>query len=1020
MPDLFELTPPPISRARAETSGERLNAQQQAAVQHGDGPLLVVAGAGTGKTRVITERIRYLLESDPGLPGGSILGLTFTDKAAAEMKYRVARTAGERGKAVCLGTFHAFCSGLLLERDPRLKTLEKEDHWVLLRRNLPVLALERYRRLAEPGQFLGDFVQFFSRCQDELVTPDDYDRYVASLAERYARERDALPEDERRLREEEIGKQQEIARAYRSSDRLLRERHLLTFGMQLLDAVRVFDEDAEFAASVRRRFRYILVDEFQDTNVAQIELLWRLGGEHGNIVAVGDNAQAIYRFRGASFGSFTIFLERFAGVPRGNTQAAARFVRPLIDNYRSTGSILRVAGQIASLMEQSPLLPDKELVPHKPDGEKVRIVEFVSAQEEARWIAAEIGRLHSAGQPWRTFAALYRIHHHRDALVDALGDRGIPYVIRNLSILGHPLVRDVLSYLRLLAKPSDNVACARVLAAPAWGLEPADLVRLCERTSKGQPALWEVLQSAQGELPFSGAGRRTDILVSGVSELRQRAWRLTMVELFDALAEWLELSIVVSPAERRYIDRLAQFVREWQAKSETSRLAEFVEYLDYFMQAGGQINLEQDAGDAVQLMTVHAAKGLEFDHVFVLRLTSRGFPIAQRKALLEFPEALMKEEVPKGDFHTQEERRLFYVALTRARERLTLSTVVHKRSKPSLFLEDILSAPKLARQNVKQSAPAVVVPPAMVARNSEQLTLDGSLFAEPRRRARVHSRIGKWAVEYRPPVFEPLRLSVSAIESYQNCPQKYLFGNVWGIRGGPRAATTFGNVMHTTIRQFMAALRKGEALPFEEVETIFRREWTSAGFEDDYQEQCYLEDGLAQLRAFHTTCLATPPDIWAQEKRFTLELENGVQVIGRMDQINRCGPGEVEIVDYKTGKPKTDAQARKDLQLSVYALAALAEFELSATRLIYHSLQTNECVVATRDDKLLNQVRGTIQEVAADIRARDFPFKPGFMCKTCEFRFLCPSQESLRGQSLEPDAEAPAYSAVTVPFELEG
>ena len=180
MANLFELAP--VSTA----FGEQLNAQQKAAVEHGDGPLLVVAGAGTGKTRVITERIRHLLASDPELPGNAILGLTFTDKAAAEMKHRVAKTAGERGGAVCLGTFHGFCNSLLLERDPQLKTLEKEDHWVLLRRNLAVLALERYRRLAEPGQFLGDFVQFFSRCQDELVTPDDYERYVASLAEHYA------------------------------------------------------------------------------------------------------------------------------------------------------------------------------------------------------------------------------------------------------------------------------------------------------------------------------------------------------------------------------------------------------------------------------------------------------------------------------------------------------------------------------------------------------------------------------------------------------------------------------------------------------------------------------------------------------------------------------------------------------------------------------------------------------------------------------------------------------------------
>ena len=175
MANLFDLAAP------AAKLGEELNAQQRAAVGHGEGPLLVVAGAGTGKTRVITERIRHLLESDPQLPGESILGLTFTDKAAGEMKHRVVAAVGERGRAVFLGTFHAFCNALLLERNPKLQTLEDVDHWILLRRNLPVLALERYRRLAEPGQFLGDFVKFFSRCQDELVTPDDYERYVESL-----------------------------------------------------------------------------------------------------------------------------------------------------------------------------------------------------------------------------------------------------------------------------------------------------------------------------------------------------------------------------------------------------------------------------------------------------------------------------------------------------------------------------------------------------------------------------------------------------------------------------------------------------------------------------------------------------------------------------------------------------------------------------------------------------------------------------------------------------------------------
>src|SRR5579862_9024211 len=257
MDDLFELPPLPAE------PGEQLNAQQRAAVEHGEGPLLVVAGAGTGKTRVITTRIRRLLESNPDLPAESIVGLTFTEKAAAEMKHRVTRAVGERGEKVFLGTLHAFCTSVLLERNPDLKPFDDIEHWILLRRNLRVLALERYRRLAEPGQFLRDFVKFFSRCQDELVTPQDYERHVESLAQTYAREKAGLAEDERGVREESIAEQREIARAYRASDRLLRERDLLTFGMQLLDAVRLLKSDPAFRDALRARYRYILVDEFQ-------------------------------------------------------------------------------------------------------------------------------------------------------------------------------------------------------------------------------------------------------------------------------------------------------------------------------------------------------------------------------------------------------------------------------------------------------------------------------------------------------------------------------------------------------------------------------------------------------------------------------------------------------------------------------------------------------------------------------------------------------------------------------------
>src|SRR5690242_5013684 len=318
----------------------------------------------------------------------------------------------------------------------------------------------------------------------------------------------------------------------------------------------------------------------------------------------------------------------------------------------------------------------------------------------------------------------------------------------------------------------------------------------------------------------------------------------------------------------------------------------------------------------------------------------------------------MKEELPRGDFHIQEERRLFYVAITRARERLTLTTVVHRRSRPSLFLEDILSSPHAAKQNVEQCAPILsTVAAARLHVPSEQPLFQGSA-AQPR----IYSLIARWAEAYRPPVFEPLQLSASAIETYQKCPQKYLFSHVWSLRSGPAAATTFGNVMHNTIRQLIAALRKGLRLSFEDVVTIFRREWTSAGFEDRHQEDLYLNDGIEQLRAFHESALASEAHVSGQEKRFTIKCENGIEVIGRMDQINRAAPGEVEIIDYKTGKPKSETHAEKDLQLSVYSLAAREVLDVKPIRLIYYNLQDNTCVFAKREEKQLKEVHDTIQE----------------------------------------------------------
>jgi DNA helicase II / ATP-dependent DNA helicase PcrA len=990
MATLFELGRPP------DPTGLKLNDAQRHAITHGEEPLLVIAGAGTGKTRVITERIRHLLESDESLLGENILALTFTKKAMGEMKRRVVKATGERGKDVMVATFHSFCETLLKEVDPNCMPLEKVDHWILLRRNLARLKLDKFRRLAEPGQFLSDFIDFFSRCQDELVSSQGYQEFAEQLAAELAAERNALDEDTLKERAEQVELQREIARAYRASEEILREKKSVTLNELISETVALLAKDSKRRRQLQQRYKHILVDEFQDTNIAQLELLLQLSAEPRNIVVVGDNDQAIYRFRGASFGSFKLFLERFAGWKEGQDSTPYRV--SLTANYRSTPNVLRVATQAISMNEVSPDFPKKVLEPNKPEGEKIRIAELADKDEEAYWVASELERLHATGRRWKDFAVLYRQHAHRNELVEELSRRKIPFVISRLSILEHPLVRDVLAYLQLIAAPYDNIACARVLSAPAWNMTAEDIVRLAERACKKRgTSLYDVLQAPQTELPFNPSAASLNVLLELLAEKRKTMKRRTAWELFAELVEWLEIPQRAGAQDRKYVTRLGEFIGDWEKKSDTRSLPEFLEYLEYFQQAGGILCLDEEVpGDAVQLMTVHGAKGLEFPHVFLMRVNSKAFPATDRSPLFVFPDRLMKEELPEGDFHIQEERRLFYVALTRAEERLTITTLTEKKGKVPVFLEDILMEPAIKRRDVLQLAPKIKrgdnTQPSPAALPANEL------FPISEGPPRIFSRMAKWAEEYHPPVPEPLKLSSSAVDNYRKCPQQYAFGALWSLKEGPRAALSFGSVMHTTLKRFLDQLKKGNSLPFEEVQSIYETEWSKAGYEDDYQEGEYRKDGLEQLKVFYQTTLESAPNILEQERGFELPLENNVILTGRMDQVNSLGGNRVEIVDYKTGKPRKDADARKDLQLSVYAIAAKEIFEWDPVRLAFHYLQNNQVQVTTRDAKQLQEAEQIIQETASDLRAGNFPAKQNYFCRSCAYKPICPAhEESLSG-----------------------
>ena len=1010
-----------------------LNLEQRRAAEHRDGPLLVVAGAGTGKTRVITERIRLLLENDPSLSGESILALTYTDKAAHEMKYRIRSRIGLRADPICLSTFHAFChQQILLPKKPDMKVIEDIDYRILLRRNIRRLNLKIFRRLADPGQFLYDFQQFFSRCQDELVSPDDYQIYVKGLKKYYGEHQAQMEPEVRAAQEENVARQEEIARVYRIGDEMLREKDLLTFGALLMQAVELLRSDSAYREELRRRYRYILVDEFQDTNIAQLELLRMLVDDQRNLFVVGDHNQAIYRFRGASFGSLKTFLTDFCRITPEIPQEEWPRVH-LLENYRSTKRILRVAGTVASESDDSAYVPFTRLETQNGEGEKIRIAEFGSSEEEAEWIAGEIERLHEAGLPWRDFAVLYRKHTHRDELVDTLIRRQIPFVIRGLSILSSTLIRDLLAYLHLISMTSDNVSCARVMAIPYWKIEPRDLLRLNERNSKNRSAsLWAELESwvtgnpvivrskaAPAAAP-AGAGNGTSSvqaadseasqpqpnppegcraagLVKFIRDMRDRAKKLTALELLDEMIARLGVTPLHADSDSDYLERFREFIEEWQKKEKHQTLANFVEYLDYFEQANGDICLKKEPTDnAVQLMTVHGSKGLEFRQVFVMRLCRGEFPSRPRPAVFEFPADLLKEEVPRGDFQKQEERRLFYVALTRAQRSLALTTIIDKRKKRSEFFNLLLEDPTIQRRDIQHLSPRVEI--SNRAESVGSAPADPStplLFTRTPDSTMAYSEIALWANSFHPPQPEPLQLSASAIDSYKTCPMKYLFSYVWALRGEPRGEMTFGNVIHKAIREIVQEIKKRRKLDPADLDAIYDRNWIPAGFLDDYHEEEYKNAGREQLKAFCESYCVAPPDVLMQEKTFEIALDDDVIVRGRIDQINKIQGKSVEVIDYKTGRAKTAKDAEYSLQLSIYALAVEEVLGLSPDRLVFYNLTTNTAEATTRDAKDLNEVRAVVKETADSIRSRDFAAKPGFACRSCDYQTICPEHEQL-------------------------
>ncbi|HWR17543.1 MAG TPA: ATP-dependent DNA helicase [Terriglobales bacterium] len=967
--------------------------QQKKAIEHVHGPMLVVAGAGTGKTTVLVQRIVNLIAKDHAR-ADEVLAITYTRNAAQELRQRVAaELGGLLAGALRASTFHAFCGELLKRAGMDFTPITKEDLFVLLRRRIKELPLKHYIKAQNLGQFLPALLAFFERCDDELITPESYAKYVTELKEgRHPLPRVLKSSDAELLKPEEvIARCEEISAVFARVWQMLAEKNLGTYGNMISRAVTLLEGNPQVLKEEQERARFILIDEFQDSNVAQIRLAKLLAGDAQNVFAVGDPDQAIYRFRGATTGAFDQFLKHFHNVKHVSLE----------QNRRSLSPILRCAFKVIDqnppivregLSQRKPLVSAREAANPKLNYGPVELV-YTPLEFSCETEAAEIGEAleraiakcpgHETRRghekcSWRHFAVLYRSHQHREELAAELSKRKIPIDVRGVNVLETPEVRDAMAALRAIYDTGDSAALFRLASLSQFGIDAVEL-RAALRAAKDATGLAPVLAGVKG-----GAA-----VIDAVAKARKVAGPLA-ISVFDAGMKSFDIM------RNAATQALRNFIEEWQKKAITAEgtVAEFLEYLEFFGEVGGKVTLpegpEDEKRNAVQFMTAHGAKGLEFPHVFVVRSTTSSFPGTYREELFEFPQALREgggagAEDPK-ELHYQEERRLFYVAMTRARDTLSIYGKRSRIRKPALPPRfDDATPPGLLRDFATDKALCDCCVPRMAEFRPE--------IAATASEVQAFSTTAEWMLLPPSRPMEKIPLSATRIETYEKCPLQFKISADWNIPSEPMPALQFGNAVHTALKGFNDALKAGRPLTKQQFLRIFEEQMEISHFDDAHQKQLYVEQGLDQLGKFYDLRNSEKPtEILAVETTFELNA-GGVKVVGRIDRADRLEDGSIAIVDYKTGSPKDEEDAKKSLQLSIYALAAEELWKSLPARIAFYNLESNDTAETERSEQELSATRAKITDVADAIKAAKFAAKPGFHCKWCGYRELCPVKE---------------------------
>ena len=971
----------------------KLNKEQKEAVLYNKGPLLIVAGAGTGKTTVITQRIVNLIELGLAKPE-EILAVTFTEKAASEMEERVDMLLEYGYVDLWISTFHSFCEKVLRENaidiglPPNFKILDNTSGWLLARQNLDKFDLKYYKVLGNPTKFIQALISHFSHCKDQEVYPKNYLEYAETL-----KTRDDCTEDQ------ETERIMEVANAYHIYQQILLENGALDFGDLINYCLKLFKQRPLILKRYREKFKYILVDEFQDTNWAQYELIKLLASPINNLTVCADDDQAIYRWRGASFSNIVLF---------GNDFSKAKKIS-LIKNYRSSQNIL---DQSYSFIKQND--PDRLEFVNKinkkliAETEKKGVIEHIHTKNLDQEVGETLKKIleilkKDKEATYNDFAILVRANDSAIPFVKALERAGLPYqFLASRGLYSKPVILDIISYFKLLDNYHEGTAVYRILNLPFLEISDADIAIITQYSRKKTKSLFDVLQ----ELPLIPdiSAKTQEKVVFILSLIKKHSQAAHEKSVSEILVLFLEdsgyLKYLINKNEIEKIDLLNQFYKKVKNFEETGpggypdpTLKNFMEEMNLELESGeeGKLKFNPEQGpDMLKVMTIHGAKGLEFKYVFLVSMVDKRFPTVERKDPIELPDALIKDIKPKGDVHLQEERRLCYVAMTRAKKGLYFTSSDdyggQRKKKLSRFLSEM-----------EYKTPV----------NLQTLSIKEGLLAE---KLKPTERLKK-RIE---PQYLPEHFSYSQLAAFEKCPLQYKFGFILKVPTRGKAVFSFGKTMHNTLDAFLKWANEEEKASqenlfgevksekksakkkdgvFDKLTKLYEENWIDEWYENQKQKDEYYKNGKRIIKEFYEQFSKKPPKILKVNGRPALEMSfnlkiGGYTLYGIIDRIDEVDDG-VAIIDYKTGqsKDKLDLDAKE--QLLIYQIAAQEVLHLKPKQLAYYYLDDGKVASFIGSEKDIEAQKIKIVEEIKKIKNSEFEPTPGWQCQYCDFKDIC-------------------------------